>query len=178
MTSQNSVHDQTTFTPSSGETTRKLVTIHYVFRAPDGRMLGSSNQSGPFSFVRGSGDAIPGLDRALSDVKPGDERRFVVAAEDAYGPRDETLVAEVPRDAIPEADFLQPGMRVSALIGDRERDVTITAITDDTVTLDANHPLAGMDLDFDVSVLSVVDAPEQSDSSCGCGGTCGCGGHH
>ncbi len=177
MATQNDLADQMTYTPASGESARKLVTIHYVFRGPEGRMLGSSNQSGPFSFVRGSGDAIPGLDRALAEAQPGDELRFVVPAAEAYGVRDESLIASIPRTAIPEADFLQPGMRVSALIGERERDVTITAITDDTITLDANHPLAGKDLDFEVSVLSVVDAPESSGADCGCGGTCGCGGH-
>lgn len=156
-------------------TKEKYVTISYSFSTPDGFLLGTSDRQGPLTFCAGSGDIISGLDQALAGVEEGENTKFVVSAADAYGLRDESLVAEMTAtelglDLEPKIDY-----RVEAQIGGRWRSALISEVTEGKVTVDANHPLAGVDLHFDCTVLGISDvAPVQE--SCGCGGGgCGCG---
>lgn len=149
----------------------KYITIAYEFRAPDGSILGSSEYSGPFTFRQGYGDVVPGLDSRLEGKRVGEQHSFVIPPEEGYGTRDDALISTLPRQALPLGRDPEVGMRVNA----SDRVMIITEVTDETITLDANHPLAGIPLHFDVRVLAVDDeAPVADDHSCGCGGTCGC----
>lgn len=148
------------------------VTIDYTFSAPDGTLLGSSDYSGPFTFRQGFGDVVPGLDQRMEGARIGERREFVVPAEEAYGERDENKVRRVPRDMLPLGRDPEVGMRVNAA----GTVMTITEVTDSEIVLDANHPLAGIALHFDVTVASISDEEPVSDA-CACGGSCGCGTH-
>ena len=134
-----------------------VVSIHYTLKDDAGTVLDSSGDE-PLSYLHGHGNLIPGLERELTGKDAGDRINVAVAPRDAYGERDGTLVREVPRSALSEIEDLQPGMRLQAESNSGVHAVTVTQVADDTVTLDANHPLAGMTLHFDVEVTSVRDA--------------------
>lgn len=149
----------------------KYITIAYEFKAPDGTLLGSSDYSGPFTFRQGYGDVVPGLDSRLEGKRIGEQHSFVIPPEEGYGVRDENLVSKLPKNALPLGREPELGMRVNA--GDRV--MVITEVTEESVVLDGNHPLAGIPLHFDVRVLAVDDeAPVDEEHGCGCGGSCGC----
>lgn len=158
----------------------KQITIEYSFKTADGVSLGDSQQSGPFSFILGNGDVVPGLDKNLEGVRVGDQLNFTIDADDAYGPHREELVFTVPVERFQGFDGFAVGARVQSTIHGRPAELTITEIAQDDVTLDGNHPLAGLSLEFDVRVMEISEVPEHllnQDSGCGCGGSCGCGGH-
>jgi len=155
-------------------TKEKYVTIAYNFSTPEGYLLGTSDRQGPLTFCAGSGDIIAGLDKALEGAEEGQSLDFVIAAADAYGDRDESLVAQVPAADLGLAGEAKIGYRVEAQIGGRWRSALISDVNGDQVTVDANHPLAGVPLHFSTTVLTVSDeAPVME--GCGCGGG-GCGG--
>jgi len=151
--------------------TARAISFHYTLTAPDGEVLDSSVGRIPMTFIEGKGQIIPGLESALTALRVGDKKRIEVPAADAYGLRDESLVFEVARDRFPTADVQ---------VGDRFRThvspvpLVVTKVTDSHVTLDANHPLAGMDLTFDVEITGVRPATEEEIAGCdqGC-----CGDH-
>ncbi|WP_037548006.1 FKBP-type peptidyl-prolyl cis-trans isomerase [Spirochaeta lutea] len=155
-------------------TTNKQVTITYSFSTADGRSLGSSEQSGPFQFVLGRGDIIPGLDRRLEGAKVGDSFHFEIPASEAYGEWQEDKEFRLDPSALASLGEAKPGMRVTTTMQGQPVELVITAITDQEVVLDGNHPLAGHDIVFDVRIEGVEDAPLEDDHGCGCGGTCGC----
>lgn len=156
-----------------------LVTITYSFKSKEGVLLGTSDYSGPFTFVIGSGDAMEGLEKNLLEASTGDSLSFIIPCAEAYGEVDETLVRTLPRKKIDPHSQLQEGQQVSDDKGvflPLGRTFWVRSLDSQTVTLDANHPLAGMDLDFSVEILYVGDEKEAkafaNSSSC-CGGSCG-----
>jgi FKBP-type peptidyl-prolyl cis-trans isomerase SlyD len=155
-------------------TQEKYVTIAYNFATPEGYLLGTSDRQGPLTFCAGSGDIIPGLDKALIGAEEGQSLDFVIAPVDAYGDRDETLVAKLTKADLGLAGEAKIGYRVEAQIGGRWRSALISDVDGDNVTVDANHPLAGVALHFHAEVLTVSDEAPVSEG-CGCGGG-GCGG--
>jgi FKBP-type peptidyl-prolyl cis-trans isomerase SlyD len=164
----------------------KQITIEYSFKTAEGIELGDSGQSGPFSFILGSGDVVPGLDRHLEGAKVGDSMQFTIPPAEAYGEHREDLVFTVPVERFEGFEGFKVGARVQSTIGGRPAELTITEIGETDVTLDANHPLAGLSLDFDVKVTHIADVPEhllhhhhhhEHGGGCGCGGSCSCGGH-
>jgi len=154
----------------------KYVTIAYQFSTPEGYLLGTSDRQGPLTFCAGSGDIIAGLDKALAGAEEGQVLDFVVAAADAYGERDEKLTTKVKAADLGLAGEPRIGYRVEAQIDGRWRSALISDIEGDDITVDANHPLAGIPLTFHTEVLSISDEAPVSEG-CGCGGSCGCGGH-
>lgn len=159
-------------------TKEKYVTIAYNFLTPDGYLLGTSDRQGPLTFCAGSGDIIAGLDSALEGAEEGQALDFVIAAAEAYGVRDESLVAQVKASELGLSGEPRIGYRVEAQIGGRWRSALISDVEGDTITVDANHPLAGVDLHFHTEVLTISDeAPVMAGCGCG-GGGCGCGGAH
>ncbi len=126
-------------------------------------MLDSSSGSDPLSYLEGSGQIIPGLEKQLALLSVGDQRTVQVEAEHAYGQHDETLVMEVPRDRLPKTEELSVGDQFSGRSPDGESGAvfTVVALSDETVTLDGNHPLAGEDLTFEVEITAVRDATEE-----------------
>lgn len=136
----------------AGDTVR----IHYTGTLSDGSVFDSSQGREPLEFTVGSGEIIPGLDNALPGMSEGEEKTVAVAADDAYGEHDPNGRQEVPRDQIPDEIPLDPGTALQMQMPDgRAVPVTVAEVTDDVVVLDANHPLAGKDLTFQVEMVEI-----------------------
>ncbi len=137
--------------------TGDTVRIHYTGTLTDGSEFDSSAGGDPLEFTIGSGQIIPGLDREIAGMTVGDTKKVTVIADEAYGPRESEAVQEVPREAVPDGINLVVGNRLQATTADgQQMVVTIAAVGDETVTMDANHPLAGEDLIFDVELVEIV----------------------
>ena len=132
------------------------VRIHYTGTLKDGSTFDSSEGRDPLEFVVGAGHIIKGLDAALPGMQTGDKKSVSIDCADAYGPINPALHQGVPRDAIPDDIQLDVGMQLQMQTPQGQpMPVTVTAIDEEQVMLDANHPLAGRDLVFDFEVVSV-----------------------
>jgi FKBP-type peptidyl-prolyl cis-trans isomerase SlyD len=136
----------------------KVVSIHYTLKNKEGTVLDSSSGSDPLAYLHGFGNIIPGLENALEGKAKGEKLSVTVEPEQGYGARDEQLVQAVPRSAFKGVDNLAPGMQFQAQGPQGARLVVVTQVATDVVTVDANHPLAGQTLHFDVEVSDVRDA--------------------
>lgn len=113
--------------------------------------------SGPLEFVIGEGSLIAKFEEAVVGLEPGQSVKVRIAADDAYGQRSDQLVAVVERSEIPEDINPQVGDRMEVVTQDGSgMPVMVTGVTDTAITLDANHPLAGMDLTFDIRLVEIV----------------------
>ncbi|MGD8378649.1 MAG: peptidylprolyl isomerase [Gammaproteobacteria bacterium] len=139
----------------------KVVTIDYTLTDEQGQVLDSSKESEPLSYIQGTDSIIPGLEQALEGKAKGDAFEVKVAPEAGYGERDDALLQQVPRDLFDDDADIQPGMRFQAVSEGGVRVVTVVSVEDEQVTVDANHPLAGATLKFDVEVVDVRDATEE-----------------
>ncbi len=135
-----------------------VVAIHYTLTDSDGEQLDSSAGGEPLVYLHGAGNIIPGLENALLGKKAGDSLQVVVQPEEGYGELIEELRQVVSIDLFQGVDELEVGMMFETENEDGNLLVTITAIEDGNVALDANHPLAGEVLHFDVSVEEVREA--------------------
>ena len=135
-----------------------VVTIDYTLTDDQGEVLDTSQGQEPLVYIQGSGSIIPGLEEALEGNSVGDALKLTIPPERAYGLRDEELVLKVPRTKFPPGVDITVGMVVRAQGTGGSHDVTVTAVDDKIVTVDANHKLAGMTLSFDVKVLEVREA--------------------
>lgn len=135
-----------------------VVTIDYTLTDDDGDVVDTSQGREPLSYIQGVGSIIPGLESALEGKSTGDSLEVTIPPEQAYGARQDTLVAQVPRDRFESADQLQPGMQFQTQTESGIQVITVVGIDGDTVTVDANHPLAGATLNFAVSIVGVRDA--------------------
>lgn len=135
----------------------KVVTIDYTLTDDKGEVLDSSQGQEPLTYIHGSGTIIPGLESALEGKTAGDNLKIKVVPEQGYGERDEDLVQAVPRGRFPGGD-VTVGMRFHAQGSGGSQVVTVVAVDDANVTVDANHPLAGVTLSFDVDVREVREA--------------------
>lgn len=132
----------------NGDTVR----VHYTGRLENGEVFDSSAGGEPLEFQVGAQQVIPGFDNGVRGMSVGDKKTIEIEADDAYGPRADQLVNSIPREGINLGDT-QPeaGMNLIMHVADgQEIPVTITEVTDTHITLDANHPLAGEKLIFDV----------------------------
>ena len=137
----------------SGDTVR----IHYTGKLEDGTQFDSSEGRDPLQFRIGEGTIIPTLEEAVVGMAPGDTETVSVTADDAYGPRREEAIQTVERSMIPETVDLTVGGRLQATAPDGQQLVlTVVEVTGSSVTLDANHPLAGEDLTFDIELVEIV----------------------
>jgi peptidylprolyl isomerase len=130
-----------------------LVELHFHGTLDNGQVFDTSRGRSPRYFVLGRGQLIPAFDAQVRHMVPGELRTFTIAVTDAYGDRDPSLVFVVPRNEAP--DGAVPGDMVQLTGG---RPGTITAVDPEIVTVDANHPLAGQTLHFEVELLSVKHA--------------------
>ncbi len=154
----------------------KVVSIHYTLTNGSGEVLDSSSGGEPLAYLHGKGNIIPGLEKALEGRKTGEKLDVKVAADEAYGQRDENLVQKVPRRAFGGVAKVEPGMQFHAQTSQGQtRLVTVTGVQGDMVTVDGNHPLAGQDLNFAVEVADIRDATEEELAH---GHVHGPGGHH
>ena len=132
------------------------VALHYTGTLSNGETFDSSEGRDPLSFEVGSGQVIPGFDKAVRGMKVDESKKFTIPSAEAYGEPNEELVYEVPRVSIPAELKPHEGQRlVSNLEDGRQIPVTVTKVAEDTITLDANHPLAGKDLTFDIKIVSI-----------------------
>ena len=138
----------------------KAVAIEYTLTNDSGEVIDTSEGQDPLSYLHGAGNLISGLEQALEGKSAGEELKVTISPEDAYGERIDELIQIVPRDRCEGADELEVGMRFHASSDHGETLVTITEVTEDEVTVDGNHPLAGETLHFEVKVVEVRDASE------------------
>ncbi len=137
----------------AGDTVR----LHYTGTLEDGTTFDSSAGRDPLQFTVGSGEIIPGLDREIAGMAVGDTKQVTVPAEDAYGAHDPDRQQVVPRDQIPDNIPTEPGTQLQLQTPDGQAvPVVVTERTETEVTLDANHPLAGKALIFDVELVEIV----------------------
>ncbi len=133
----------------------KKVKIDYTLYV-HGEVFDSSKGGEPMEYVHGSGQIILGLERSLEGLKPGDERKVHVGPEDAYGPIHPQAIIQVPRAQIQD-DVVEVGMVLSAKNSNAQTmQGVVTEVGDDSVTVDFNHPLAGKELYFEITIV-VVD---------------------
>ena len=133
------------------------LTFHYTLRNREGRVLDTSQGAEPLSCVEGAGQIIEGLEMVLRGMAPGDKRLVVVPPEKGYGLREEAMVQKVPRDRLP-VDDIKVGDQFQTGPDRQDPVVTVVAIEGDQVLLDANHPLAGVELHFDVQLVAARPA--------------------
>ncbi len=139
-----------------------VVSIHYTLTDNDGNVLDASEENEPLSYLHGAGNIIPGLEKALIGKVVDDALLVKVEPADAYGEKAPELIQTVDRAAFEGVESLQPGMAFEAQgeNGQIQR-VVIASIEGDQVTVDGNHPLAGVTLNFDVKVASIRDATQE-----------------
>jgi len=132
-----------------------VVRIRYTAKLTDGTEFDSSAGRTPLELQVGAGQVVPGLDRRMDGMAVGEKTTVTVPAREGYGLRDEGRVQTVPRSAVPAGTEI--GTRLQAKTSDgRKIPLTVTELDEEQATVDANHPLAGQDLVFDVEVLEVV----------------------
>ena len=137
----------------AGDTVR----IHYTGTLSDGTTFDSSEGRDPLEFTVGSGQIIPGLDKAMPGMEVGEKKTVTIPCDEAYGPVNPEARQTIDRAQVPDHIPLDPGtaLQVQDQSG-RAMAVTVAEVTDTTVVLDANHPLAGKDLTFDVELVEIV----------------------
>jgi peptidylprolyl isomerase len=133
------------------------VRIHYTGTLSDGSTFDTSQGRAPLEFTVGAGEIIHGLDRAIPGMSVGDRKTVRVPSDEAYGAHDPKGVQSVPRAEVPDHIPLDPGTQLEVQTGDGRRlPVIVTGVTPEEVVLDANHPLAGKDLTFEVELVEIV----------------------
>lgn len=152
-----------------------VVTINYTLTNDRGEVLDSSQGAEPLAYIQGVGSIIPGLEAALEGKQKGDTLNVSIAPAEGYGERNDALVQEVPMSMFEGVDEVQAGMQFHAQTQGGVQVVTVTKVEGDQVTIDANHPLAGETLNFEVEV---VDVREASAEELDHGHVHGPGGHH
>jgi len=144
--------DSTMTEAKAGDTVR----LHYKGTLDDGSVFDSSEGREPLEFTVGSGQIIPGLDRAIPGMKVGDEKTVRIEAEDAYGPINLEARQSVPRSNIPDSVPLEIGLQLQAQTENGQTmTVTVAEFSDEEVVLDANHPLAGQALTFEIQITGI-----------------------
>jgi peptidylprolyl isomerase len=133
------------------------VKVHYRGRLEDGFEFDSSIGGEPLVFVIGSGEVIPGFEDAATGMAVGELKTFTIAPENAYGPRRDELVVNMPRQYFPEDIVPEAGMQLKLVDENGEEiPVIVLDVGEDSVILDANHPLAGQALTFDIELLEIL----------------------
>ena len=139
----------------------KVVEIGYTLKDDSGRILDSSEGSEPLSYIQGIGNLIPGVENALEGKSSGDRIEVTVPPETGYGVRDDSLVLSIQRDKFSEVEDLKEGLRFKMDTPDGPMVFAVVKIDESEVLVDGNHPLAGMTLDFDITVQSVREATSE-----------------
>jgi peptidylprolyl isomerase len=144
-------------TQATQATNGDTVLFHYTGSLNDGTVFDSSSGRDPLQVTIGSGQVIRGVDDALRGMAPGEEKTVTVGADEAYGPRRPELLHEVERAAIPPEVNVEVGSQLEGRdTGGQRLRLTVVEVADDKVMLDANHPLAGQELTFDLQLVRIV----------------------
>ena len=139
----------------------KVVTVSYTLTDDEGEILDQTDEAEPMVYLHGAGQLIPGVESALDGCEVGQQIEVDIDAEQGYGEYEEDMRMEFPRDYFAEIDDLEVGLELEIELDEVDLLVTVEEITDETVTVDANHELAGLDLHFSGKVLSIRDATEE-----------------
>ncbi|UTW04663.1 peptidylprolyl isomerase [Amphritea atlantica] len=140
---------------------KKIVLIHYTLKNIDDEVMDSSEGAEPLAYLHGTGSIVPGLEKELAGKQAGDKVNVEVSPEEGYGELNPELIQEVERAAFEGVDNIEVGMRFMAQTAWGQQPVVVTAVTDESVIVDGNHPLADQTLKFDVEVVEVRDATEE-----------------
>lgn len=140
---------------------QSVVSIHYTLKNSAGEVLDSSEGQEPLVYLHGAGNIISGLEDALADKAVGDQLNVVIAATDGYGEYSDDLVQRVPLTAFQGVENVEVGARFQAQTESGPVSVVVTEVDEESVVVDSNHPLAGQELHFDVSVAEVRAASEE-----------------
>jgi FKBP-type peptidyl-prolyl cis-trans isomerase SlyD len=139
-----------------------VVSFDYTLKNDDGQILDSSEERDPLTFIHGTGAIIPGLEQALDGRKEGESFSLSLKPDQAYGEYNENLIFEVPKTQFQDTTSIAVGTQVQAQMQDGSKQVLmIKEVGDENVTLDANHPLAGENLHFDIEVKEVREASSE-----------------
>jgi len=138
-----------------------VVSLAYKLTDQNGSTLDESDANAPLAYLHGYQNIIPGLESELTGRSKGDSLKVNVPADKAYGDRNDELVHVVSRKQFEDADSLSVGMQFEAPVGKDVMMFTITAIEKDEITVDGNHPLAGLDLNFAVDIVDVRQATKE-----------------
>ena len=164
-----------------------FVAIEYCLTLDSGEEVDRSQAGNPLSFITGTRQIIPGLEKELMGMETDESANIKVESDDAYGPPKEDLLHEIPRSQFPADVDIKPGIKLQAQSPNGPIIILVKTVKDDTVTVDLNHPLAGQRLHFDVKIVEVREpsaqelATEAGDCSCStespdnCGPGCSCG---
>ena len=152
--------------------------MHYAVSDSEDTLIDSSYDHSPLAVIHGTGYLIPGLEDALIEHKAGDKFEVEVSAENAYGERHDGFVQKVPKEMFADIEDLDVGSQLRASTDEGEQTVIVVDVSDDEITVDGNHPLAGIDLKFDVEILEVRDATEDELAHGHVHGEGGCGHSH
>lgn len=133
------------------------VTVHYTGKFDDGEVFDTSRDRSPLQFTIGEGSVLPGFERAVVGMNPGENKTIILSADEAYGTRDENLLFTIEKSFFPKGQEPKVGQfwQVEKDNG-QVVNVIVAAISDKAVTLDANHPLAGKALTFDIELVTIV----------------------
>ena len=138
-----------------------VVSIHFGVAEVDGNALDSTENGAPLDFIQGAGYLVPGLEAELAGKEVGDKFDVQLEAKDAYGEFQDELVQQVPRNIFEGVDVIEVGMSFQADTDQGPRTVEVTEVTEEMVSIDANHPLAGMALQFVGEVVAIRAATEE-----------------
>jgi FKBP-type peptidyl-prolyl cis-trans isomerase SlyD len=149
----------------------RVVSFHYTLRDEDGEMLDSSRDSEPMTFVEGKRQIIRGLEEQLKELSQGDKKQIKVEPGKGYGDYDDALAIEIPKEHFPPGEPIEVGDQFRLTMpGNEPRIYTVTGISDARINVDGNHPLAGMDLYFDIEVTGIREATSADTEEGCCGG--------
>ncbi len=133
------------------------ISVHYTGTFENGEVFDSSKESSPLSFEVGAGQMIQGFDQAVLGMKQGESKKFTLAPEEAYGPRNEELLIDIPNANFPEDLKLEEGMMLQMTNQDGQPvPATVAEINEESVKMDVNHPMAGKTLIFDIEIVEVA----------------------
>lgn len=139
-----------------------VVSLHYTLKNDDGEVMDSSEGRDPLSYLHGENNLIPGLENELEGKAVGSKFNASIPPEQGYGEVREELIQKVSRDMFQDVDSIEPGMTfVAQGDGGQQQQVRVAEVGDTEVTVDANHPMAGKTLHFEVEVTEVRDATPQ-----------------
>lgn len=133
------------------------VKIHYTGTLADGTVFDSSKDRDPLEFEIGSGQVIPGFDSAVTDMEVDEQKVVTIPAAEAYGERNDQMMIPMPKTQIPEGMEVKEGMMLQLMAPNgMPTQVTVAEIKEEEIILDANHPLAGKDLTFEIKLVSIA----------------------
>lgn len=152
----------------------RVITLNYILKDDEGNIIDSA-EDGSFAYLHGAANIIPGLEHALLGKSAGDKLSVAIEPEQGYGERNEDMTQVVPRNMFDTDEEIKVGMQFHAESPDGQPlSVTVTDISDSEVTVDGNHPLAGVNLNFYVKILEIREATEEEREH---GHVHGAGGH-